>query len=120
MPARSRLYHLAAAFVITASVGAFAQDAYTPADADGNIVVTLQNHIFSPAEIRIPEGKGAQLVIKNLDATADEFDSSALKVEKVIAGRSSGVIKLRALGKGSYPFIGEYHSQTAKGVIIVQ
>jgi plastocyanin len=100
-----------------------AQDApatYTPTNADGDIVVTLQNHVFSPAEIHVPAGKRTQLLVKNLDATADEFDSSALKVEKVIAGKSSGIVRLRALDKGSYPFIGEYHSDTAKGVVIAQ
>jgi Cupredoxin-like domain len=100
-----------------------AQDAsptYTPTNADGDIVLTLQNHIFSPAEIHLPAGKRTQLLVKNLDATADEFDSSALKVEKVIGGKSSGIVRLRALDKGSYPFIGEYHSDTAKGVVIAE
>jgi hypothetical protein len=121
MLAISLRYLLLVIGLIAGSIEAGAQDtAYTPADADGNIVVVLQNHVFSPAEIHIPAGEGAQLLIKNLDATADEFDSSALKIEKVIAGKSSSLVKLRALDKGSYPFVGEYHSQTAKGVVIVQ
>jgi hypothetical protein len=118
IPLRSLLLAIG---VIAGSLAASAQDtAYTPADADGNIVITLQNHLFNPAEIRIPAAKATQLLINNLDATADEFDSPSLKVEKVIAGKSSGLVKLHALNKGSYPFVGEYHSQTAKGTVVVQ
>ena len=58
------------------------------------------------------------LTIKNEDATAEEFDSSALKIEKVIAGGTYGTVRLRPLGPGRYPFMGEYHSATAQGVVI--
>jgi Cupredoxin-like domain len=93
-----------------------------PAGADDltNIPVTLKDHRFSPAEIHIPAGKPVILTIKNEDSTADEFDSSALKVEKVIAGGSYGTVRLRPLGPGRYPFMGEYHSDTAQGVVIAE
>ena len=60
------------------------------------------------------------LTIKNEDATAEEFDSSALKVERVIVGGGSGIVRLRPLGAGRYPFMGEYHSRTAQGVVVAQ
>jgi plastocyanin len=91
-----------------------------PAVADDllNIDVTIRDHRFVPAEIHVPTGKPAQLTITNEDPTAEEFDSSALKVEKVIAGGKSAKVRLRPLGPGRYPFMGEYHSDTAKGVVI--
>ena len=91
-----------------------------PAEADDvpNIAVTLKDHQFSPAEIHVPQGKPVVLTITNADATAEEFDSSALKVEKVIAGGTYGTVRLRPLAPGRYPFMGEYHSDTAKGVVI--
>ena len=104
-----------------AAISAGAQNAkYTSADASGQIVVILQNHAFSPAEIRVPAGKRVQILVKNVDATAEEFDSPALKVEKVIGGGSEGVVRLRPLDPGSYPFTGEYHSDTAKGVVVAE
>src|SRR4051812_3864422 len=88
-----------------------------PAPAEGpmSIPVTIKDHRFTPSEIRVPAGKPVILVIKNEDATAEEFDSSALKVEKVIAAGTSGSIRLRPLAAGRYPFEGEYHSKTARG-----
>ena len=49
---------------------------------------------------------------------AEEFDSTALKVEKVIAGGKSGWVRIRSLERGRYPFVGEYHQDTARGEVI--
>jgi len=83
-----------------------------------NIAITLKNHQFTPAEIHVPQGKAVILTITNADPTPEEFDSSALKVEKVIAGGTYATVRLRPLGPGRYPFMGEYHPDTAKGVIV--
>jgi hypothetical protein len=92
---------------------AFAEDA-------GGTQVTIKDHQFVPSEIHVPAGKPTVLTIKNEDSTAEEFDSSALKVEKVVAGGRSATVHLRPLGAGRYPFEGEYHSDTAKGVVIAE
>jgi plastocyanin len=91
-----------------------------PAVADDltNIAVSIKDHRFTPAEIHVPQGKPVVLTITNGDPTAEEFDSSALKVEKVIAGGTYGTVRLRPLGPGRYPFMGEYHPDTAQGVVI--
>jgi len=80
--------------------------------------VELKDHVFAPSEIIVPAGQPVELHIKNLDATAEEFDSSALKVEKVIAGKGEGVVHIHPLAPGRYPFMGEYHEKTAHGVVI--
>jgi hypothetical protein len=92
--------------------------AATPAFADGSIAVTLQNHKFSPAEIHVKANAPAVIKLTNKDSTAEEFDSSSLQVEKVVAGNSSGDVRIRALAPGKYPFMGEYHSATAEGFVI--
>lgn len=93
-----------------------------PARADDplRIDVTIKNHVFSPAEIDLPAGKPAVLVVKNEDAGPEEFDSSALKVEKVIVGGTYGLVRLRPLGPGRYPFMGEFHPATAQGVVVAK
>jgi len=60
------------------------------------------------------------IALTNNDTTAEEFDSTALKVEKVVAAKSSGNIRIRALAPGRYPFVGEYHADTAKGVVVAE
>src|ERR1700689_3625526 len=67
------------------------------ADDLPNIPVTIKEHRFTPAEIHVPVGRPVILTIKNEDPTAEEFDSSALKVEKVIAGGNYGTVRLRPL-----------------------
>jgi hypothetical protein len=38
----------------------------------------------------------------------------------VIAGKSNGVVRIGPLKPGHYPFVGEYHEATAKGVVIAE
>jgi hypothetical protein len=82
--------------------------------------ITLHNHRFEPSEIHVPAGRRILLHLKNDDPLSEEFDSTALKVEKVFAGNSEGVIRISPLDPGRYDFIGEYHSDTAKGVVIAE
>jgi plastocyanin len=90
------------------------------AAAESGIIVTIKDHKFIPAEIHVPAGKPSVLTIKNEDGSVEEFDSSALKVEKVIVGGGEGSVRLRPLDPGHYPFMGEYHSDTAQGVVIAE
>lgn len=99
---------------------AFAAPAYTPVNSDGQIEVVLKDHRFVPAEIHVPADTRVQILVKNQDATADEFDSTALKVEKVIGGGTEGVVRLHGLDAGRYPFMGEFHSDTAQGVVVAE
>ncbi|MEI9993443.1 MAG: cupredoxin domain-containing protein [Rhizomicrobium sp.] len=91
-----------------------------PAFAGTPISVVLKNHRFTPSTIHVKAGEPNVLVLSNNDDTADEFDSTALKVEKVVAGHGTGNIRLRPLAPGKYPFMGEYHSDTAQGVVIAE
>jgi hypothetical protein len=90
------------------------------ADEPVSINVAIKDHVFTPSEIVVPARQRAVLIVRNEDATAEEFESHDLRIEKVIAGHDSGTLRLRELEPGRYPFVGEYHSDTAKGVIIVK
>ena len=91
-----------------------------PALADAPVMLTLQNHKFIPSVIKVKANQPAVITMVNKDATAEEFDSSDLKIEKVVAGNQSGNIRIRALKPGTYHFMGEYHDKTAQGVVIAQ
>ncbi len=80
--------------------------------------VTLKNHRFTPAEIHVPTGKAFFVSVKNLDDTAEEFEMHAPAVEKVIPPGEEGKARIRPLGPGRFPFIGEFHADTAQGVIV--
>lgn len=88
--------------------------------ADDPQTVVLKDHVFQPAEIHVKANTRTQLLVKNQDSTAEEFDSTDLRVEKVIAGGREGTVRLPALAPGRYNFIGEFHADTAKGVVIAE
>jgi hypothetical protein len=90
------------------------------ADETVRIDLTLKDHRFSPAEIHLPAGKAAVINLNNQDPTAEEFDSTALGIEKVVPGGRTGIVRLRPLAAGRYPFRGEYHAKTAQGVVIAE
>lgn len=88
--------------------------------ADAPVNVVLQNHRFSPDVIHVKANQPFAIHLYNKDSTADEFDSASLKVEKVVSGNADGIVRIRPLAPGKYPFMGEYHSATAQGVVIAQ
>ncbi len=87
---------------------------------EGAIPLSLKGYRFAPAEIHVKANVPNVIALSNADDTAEEFDSTSLKVEKVVASRSSGNVRLRPLAPGRYPFMGEYHADTAQGVVIAE
>jgi hypothetical protein len=82
--------------------------------------ITLKNHRFTPAEIHVPSGKPFFVIVTNQDDTADEFEMNAPAVEKVIPAGDQGKVRIRPLGPGRFPFFGDFHRETAQGVIVSQ
>src|SRR5262245_16005724 len=85
-----------------------------------DFTITIKNHRFTPAEIKVPANKRVQLTVVNDDPTPEEFESREMKVEKVIPGKSKGVVRIGPLQPGRYPFFGEFNEATAKGVVIAE
>jgi Cupredoxin-like domain len=83
-------------------------------------VVTIKDHRFNPTEIKVPANKRVQITVVNEDPTPEEFESKEMKVEKVIPGKSKGVVRIGPLKPGRYPFFGEFHEATAKGTVIAE
>jgi len=79
----------------------------------------LNNHLFYPAEIEIPENTKVKLIIHNQDNTPEEFDSFDLNREKVIFPQKKAVIFIGPLLPGRYDFFGEFNPNSAQGTIIV-
>ena len=84
------------------------------------VTVTIKDHRFSPAEIHVAAGKSARLMVINEDASVEEVESGPLKIEKVIPGGGHSRVRLSPLEPGRYSFFGEYHPDTAQGVVIAE
>ncbi|HEX4781738.1 MAG TPA: cupredoxin domain-containing protein [Usitatibacter sp.] len=91
-----------------------------PVLAADDIALTIENHKFSPSRIEIPTGRKVRLMIENKDAAAEEFDSSDLRVEKVIPGKAKAPVFVGPLKPGEYKFMGEFNPATAQGVIVAK
>jgi len=85
-----------------------------------DLTVTIKDHKFTPTELKVPANQRVVITVINDDATPEEFESSIMKVEKVIPGKSKGVVRIGPLKPGRYPFVGEFHEATAKGVVIAE
>lgn len=84
------------------------------------IKLVIENHKFSPEEIKAPAGKRVELVVENKGPGAEEFESHDLKREKVIPMGQTAKIKVGPLKKGTYKFFGEFHQETAKGQLVIE
>jgi cupredoxin-like protein len=83
-------------------------------------IIKIKDHLFFPAEIIIPENKKVKFIIFNADKTPEQFDSFDLNREKVIFAGNKSTIFIGPLPSGEYHFFGEYHPNTARGVVIVK
>jgi Cupredoxin-like domain len=87
---------------------------------DTVVLMTLKDHKFTPAEIHVKANTPTTVTLKNEDDQTEEFDSAALKIEKIVTGHAAGMMRWRPLRPGRYPFTGEFHSETAQGVVIAE
>jgi heme/copper-type cytochrome/quinol oxidase subunit 2 len=83
------------------------------------VQVTYSKGQFQPGEVRAPADTPITFRLKNLDAKAMEFESKSLRVEKVVAANSEGVINVRALKPGRYEFYDDFNEK-ARGALTVQ
>ncbi len=83
-------------------------------------VVTIKDHQFTPALLKIPANQKVKLVIDNQDPTPEEFESHDLNREKIIGGGKKGFVFIGPLKPGKYEFFGEFNPKTANGTIEVE
>ncbi|SRR6266436_2114816 len=88
--------------------------------ADAEIPLVIEKNRFEPDVIKVKAGAPFVLVITNKDKGPEELDMQQPRIEKVIPGGKTVRLKMPALKPGKYPFVGEYHSETAKATIIAE
>jgi len=103
---------LTLALILVMTIGATAQEpAYT---------LVIKDHQFQPTEIEIPAGQKIALLVKNNDTTPEEFESTELRREKVVAGGEQITVYIGPLKPGKYEFFGDFNPTTARGHIIAK
>jgi len=90
------------------------------ARAQEALSITIKDHKFEPAELKVPANKRISLTVINADPSPEEFESPSLKVEKIIPGKSKATVQFGPLKPGTYKFEGEFNSTTAQGVVVAE
>lgn len=84
------------------------------------VKLTIKDHRFTPERLDIPAKTKVILLIRNEDAEPEEFECVALRREKIVFPGAETRVVLGKVDPGEYPFFGEYHEATAKGVIVAR
>jgi plastocyanin len=90
------------------------------AHADEDLHLTIANHRYQPDRLEVPAGVKFKLVVRNADETAEEFESSDLAREKLVAPGREITVFLGPLKPGEYRFFGDFHQDTAQGVLVAK
>ena len=104
---------LSLVFISLAAVPAYAETIEV-------VNLTVKDGFFTPTEIVGPANAKFKVVVKNEGSTAEEFESTELNREKVIAPGKSVTVFLGPLPAGTYKFEGEFHPKTAQGKLIIR
>jgi plastocyanin len=99
---------------------AFGTVAAAAAADPAEIPLVIEKNRFQPDVIKVKAGAPFVLVITNKDKGPEELDMAQPRIEKVIPGGKTVRLKMPALKPGKYPFVGEYHSETAKATIVAE
>ncbi|WP_096703671.1 cupredoxin domain-containing protein [Magnetospirillum sp. 15-1] len=84
------------------------------------VKLTIKDHRFSPERLEIPARTKVVLLIRNEDAEPEEFECVPLRREKIVFPGGEIRVVLGKVDPGEYPFFGEYHAATAKGIIVAK
>jgi len=100
----------------------FALMTATPSQA-GDVTTyetTLKDAAFTVSEIKVPAGKPFIIKMTNANAAPAELEAKELKIEKVAAGNSTIVVRVKAMEPGKYLFVDEYQEDVAKGHFVAE
>jgi hypothetical protein len=81
------------------------------------VQLTLKDHRFVPSEISVPANQRFGIEVMNQDPTPAEFESSDLRVEKIVVPGGKIVVRAGPLKPGTYTFFDDYHPDQAKGTV---
>ena len=79
-----------------------------------------RQHRFVPDHLTVPANVKFRVMVKNNDDTADEFESVDLNREKLVPPGQTITVFLGPLSPGQYKFFGDFHQDTAQGVMVAK
>lgn len=81
------------------------------------LTLTLSDHQFTPNSVAVAAHKRFSIQVINQDDSPAEFESSDLKIEKIVVPKGQITVTVGPLKPGTYKFFDDYHDDTATGTI---
>ncbi|KJZ42494.1 cupredoxin domain-containing protein [Pseudomonas fluorescens] len=82
--------------------------------------LSLRDGHFSPALLEVPAGQRFKIILKNIGEGPAEFESTPLRVEKVLSPGVTTFVVIHPLRPGHYPFFDEFNPQLPEGGILAK
>ncbi|MHC8411442.1 cupredoxin domain-containing protein [Pseudomonas sp. Hz4] len=82
--------------------------------------LSLRDGQFSPALLEVPAGQRFKIILKNIGQGPAEFESTPLRVEKVLSPGVTTFVVIHPLRPGHYPFFDEFNPQLPEGGILAK
>jgi hypothetical protein len=78
----------------------------------------IKDHKFIPEILHVTTNKKIKLIVYNDDNSVEEFESIDLSREKIIPPHAKISLLIGPLEKGKYKFFGDFHQDSAQGIIV--
>lgn len=82
--------------------------------------LSIDDGHFTPTLLEVPAGLRFKIVLKNIGQGPAEFESTPLRVEKVLSPGVTTFVVIHPLKPGHYPFFDEFHPQLPEGGILAR
>jgi hypothetical protein len=82
--------------------------------------LTIRDGHFEPATLEVPARQRFKIVVINAGSGPTEFESTPLRVEKVLSPGVTSFVVIHPLKPGRYPFFDEFHLDLPEGEIIAK
>ena len=107
-----KLYALLLAALPAAALSSVALAAPLP-----SYELQIRDGHFTPASLQVAAGQRYNIIVHNLGQGPVEFESTPLRIEKVLSPGVSSFVVIHPLKPGSYGFFDEFHPELPPGVI---
>ena len=81
---------------------------------DPSFEIVARDGRLSPEVLEVPAGVKLKLILRNEGNAPVEFESLALRVEKVLGPNAMAKVTVQPLTPGTYVFVDEFHAETGK------
>ena len=82
--------------------------------------LVIRDGHFTPPLLEVPAGQRFKIVLHNQGQGPAEFESTPLRVEKVMSPGVTSFVVIHPLRPGHYPFFDEFNPQLPEGSILAE